>query len=249
MSQLREQSWPDVSTGPISISADGLVITVPSAIGFHPKQKVQVSATGQPTLNLEVKEILSPTTLSLGEVGTSIRKISVISNLYQNGTLLAPAQSRTHLSSEAVWPAVYAEEPTVALRMHSVDYFGQSYTDDNPMPVKIADGDINIGTVNVDLTHKDNYPNTGDIADSVRVGDGNETFTGTGLTEINKYALDVTSLNSLIRVAYDDVEVTQYNDDGDITQIEFRSATQTVAVASITYNTEGDFQRAQVTYV
>lgn len=75
---------------------------------------------------------------------------------------------------------VYEEEPTVALRTHQVDWLGRSYDASNPMPVQLSNGNIDIGTVNaeleVQLTHIDNYPDAGDVADSVRIGDGTETL-------------------------------------------------------------------------
>lgn len=78
---------------------------------------------------------------------------------------------------------VYEEEPTVALRTHLVDWLGRSYDATHPLPVQLSDGSIDIGTVNaeleVQLSHRDNYPDVGDVHDSVRIGDG------TDLLEIN----------------------------------------------------------------
>lgn len=56
-------------------------------------------------------------------------------------------------------------------------------------------------------------------------------------------------LNTLVKVPYDDIEVTQFNNDGDPTEIFFRRNGNDVAIITITYNNDGDFQRAQVTHV
>lgn len=73
---------------------------------------------------------------------------------------------------------VYEEEPTIALRNHLVDWLGRSYDTSNPMPVQLSDGNIDIGTVNaeleVQLSHQDDTPDDGDIADSVQIGDGED---------------------------------------------------------------------------
>ena len=44
--------------------------------------------------------------------------------------------------------AVYEQEPTLAKRTISVDEFGNFYDVNNPIPVRLSDGSVNIGTVN-----------------------------------------------------------------------------------------------------
>lgn len=53
--------------------------------------------------------------------------------------------------------AVYAEEPTVALRTHSVDWLGNAYTKENPMPVTTGEG-ILLGITYDDI--QATYPST-----------------------------------------------------------------------------------------
>jgi hypothetical protein len=71
------------------------------------------------------------------------------------------------------------EDSADAKRVIPVGLDGQiSGTVTNPIYVRLSDGSISIGTVNaeleVQLSHKDNVPNAGDVADSVRIGDGVE---------------------------------------------------------------------------
>src|SRR5690606_13016080 len=93
-----------------------------------------------------------------------------------NSRISAELQDRPAIPPDAYNRAVYDEEPTVALRNVLVDQQGRKYTADNPFPVQLSDGDVNIGTVNaeleVQLTDRDNYPNPGDVHDSIRIGNG-----------------------------------------------------------------------------
>lgn len=61
-----------------------------------------------------------------------------------------------------------------------LDENGDAYSPTNPLAVQLSDGSVNIGTVNaeveVQLSHIDNSPDAGDVADSVRIGDGVETL-------------------------------------------------------------------------
>lgn len=63
-----------------------------------------------------------------------------------------------------------------ARRVKIVGNSGEENGPDNPVHVQLSDGSINVGTVNaeleVQLSHLDNDPNSGDIHDSVRIGDG-----------------------------------------------------------------------------
>jgi hypothetical protein len=59
-----------------------------------------------------------------------------------------------------------------ARRVKLVDEGGDPINSLNPFPVDVVSGNINVGTVQVDLTHLDNYPNPGDTHDSIRVGNG-----------------------------------------------------------------------------
>ena len=174
-----ERSWLDV---PIQLftangGANGLV-TVASTSGFKVKQTVTLSSLTKPNLNLQVKRVLSPTSMIVGPVDQNIDKVSNIS-LYttaDSASVYASIQKRPGITLEDRKRAVYEEEPTVAERNVLVDEWGRFYRANNPLPVQLSDGSINIGTVQanleVQLTAKDNDPTAGKIHDSIRIGDG-----------------------------------------------------------------------------
>lgn len=70
------------------------------------------------------------------------------------------------------------EDDADAKRVLIVDELGNFNSPENPLFVQLSDGSVNIGTVNaeleVQLSHIDNDPDAGDVADSVRIGDGVE---------------------------------------------------------------------------
>ncbi len=74
------------------------------------------------------------------------------------------------------------EDNADSKRVTFVDESGviTGYSADKPLFVQLSDGSIEIGTVNaeleVQLSHQDDVPDTGDIADSVQIGDGTDTL-------------------------------------------------------------------------
>lgn len=166
---------------------DGLV-TVGDTSLFKVKQEIIIAAdTLQNLDNLEIKKIVDSTAMYVGPKGGSINaRINVSAyTVSLNAKIFANEQKRPSIPFEEFTRAVYDEEPVVANRTISVDKYGEYYTIDNPLPVQLSDGSVNIGTVNaeleVQLSHKDNYPNTGDVADSVRLGDGTNYITSTNV--------------------------------------------------------------------
>jgi len=169
-----ERYWPTVLLSPISILNH--IVTVSSTVGLHSKQIVVLSKTGQISQEFEIKRVLSDTTLHVGPKDSG--RMQEYSNPVQfdGGSLAMSEQNRNPMGSEIFLRACYAEEPLVALRTVGIDRNGQYYTTDNPLPVQLSDGSINIENVNanvsVQLTHLDNWPKVGDVNDSVRIGDG-----------------------------------------------------------------------------
>jgi hypothetical protein len=158
---------------------DGSIILA-STSGFKVKQKVKITAVGKPSILLEVKRVLSPTTLLVGPLSTGI---NTRTNLIEYTTDKFPAisaeeQEKNSITREDREAAIYEQEPTVAKRVVLVDEWGSFYQTANPLPVQLTDGSINISTLNaqleVQLTHRDNYPKLGDEHDSVRLGDGDD---------------------------------------------------------------------------
>lgn len=176
-----EKFWPNA---PVQVlTQDGGqygLITIPSTDLFKVKQKVVLFANGVTPLDLEVKRVTSSKTLELGPVGPSMSERSDV-RLYTtaaNAGIFAKEQSRPAIPTDQVWRAVYEEEPAVALRTTLVDRLGQKYSTTNPLPVQLADGSLNIGSIEanleVQLTAKDGDPENGRIHDSIRIGDGVE---------------------------------------------------------------------------
>ncbi len=132
-------------------TANGL-ITVPDTTLFKVKQDVHISANTLPTLyKLEVKDILSQTQMIIGPDGGAINLPTDLSayTVALSAVIFCPAeQKRPAINSDEYMRAVYAEEPTVALRTFQVDELGNAYDSTNPLPVAF-DGTISIGSVSI----------------------------------------------------------------------------------------------------
>lgn len=177
-----EKLWSAVPAVPLEISGNSRgLVQVSSTYGFKVKMNVTIS-DGTNSLLLEVKRIVNDKQMFLGEKG-DIKLRSNLSSFPAGSIVWALEQPRQSIPLQEIERAVYDEEPTVALRSVLVDNYGNYYRTDNPLPVKLSDGSVNIGTVNaeleVQLSHKDNYPDVGDVADSVRLGDGTNYLTST----------------------------------------------------------------------
>lgn len=167
---------------PQAVIANGTTdgkITVQDTGLFKVKQKVFLySNTQQSRDNLEIKKVLNETEMIIGPEKTPIHVYSDMSDFLVSDSSFIGSneQFRPSIPIEEISRAVYDEEPTVALRSSLVDKTGNKYGTENPFPVQLTDGSVNIGTVNaeleVQLSHKDNYPDVGDVADSVRIGNG-----------------------------------------------------------------------------
>lgn len=175
-----EKFWNRV--GPVILTSNGNTegqIEVLSAKNFFVKQQVILQSNTQEGF-FEVKAVKGPNILILGPRNTSLTARSDLSAFLvaDNAAVRAEQQSRNNIPEKEYTRATFAEEPIVAWRNVLVDYFGDYYTPDNPLPVQLSDGSINIGSVNaeleVQLSHQDNTPNPGDIADSVQIGDGTD---------------------------------------------------------------------------
>lgn len=246
-----ERKWFAVSQAFIANGTANGIIQVSDAAGFYVKAQVRITSITQPDLLLEVKRIDGTQFIHVGPIGQSIDARTNVSAylVADSASITLNEQKIPTIKTEDIIQAVYDREPIVAIRSVLVDRYGKHYSTANPLPVRLSDGSINIGTVNaeleVQLSHKDNYPNPGDIHDSIRLGDGVNETTITP-TNISKFALDVMPLNRLIRSSYDQITITSKNIDGDPTQIEFRSLGALVATVNITYDADGDLQSVTV---
>lgn len=160
-------------------SANGLV-QVADITGFYVKQKVSIKSNTQPSQLFEIKRFDSLTSFYVGPLppqGGIEKRSNISAYLVADGAVIsAEEQDRPGIKPDEHERAVYAEEPIVAKRTIQVDQFGRYYTVDNPMPVQLSDGSVNIGTVNaeleVQLSHKSDSPDPGDIADRINTIDG-----------------------------------------------------------------------------
>ena len=168
-------------------------IDVEKRCEFRVGQMVILKSSTQPSITLQIKRIINqdhvspydPVGIYLGPADKHIRERTDVSayRIADGATLEANEQMRPKVPEQEIERATYEEEPVVARRSILVDKCGKHYTVDNPVPVQLSDGTINIGSVNaeleVQLSHLDNFPDVGDIHDSVRIGDGED------LLEIN----------------------------------------------------------------
>lgn len=240
-----ERLWAFVSRPFTANGTAGGLITVADTAGFYVKSQVRITSSTQPSLLLEVKRINGTTQIEVGPIGQSILERTDVSAylVADSATITLYEQKIPPITNDSLLGYVYDREPIVALRSVMVDRYGRYYNTDNPLPVQLSDGSINIGTVNaeleVQLSHQDNVPNPGDVADSVRIGDGINTMSGSTVSP-SRYALDVLPANALIKKRYDTIVVTARNLDGDPTQIEYRLGTTVMQTVNITYTTDGD---------
>ena len=181
--------------GPVAFTVageeDGL-ITLDSVICFKVKQTVSIKAIGLPTLQLEVKRVISATQLYVGPrqaIPKENRSLKTRTDLTAYtpalmASIQAVEQSKTKLPPNDIIQGVYEHEPTVAIRTHLVDKIGQPFTSTNPLPTTATisgpnrDGlaILNIPTKNTEVSFS--FPNgtkfyqirTRDSKDTIRMG-------------------------------------------------------------------------------
>lgn len=157
---------------PQAFTADGTsvgVVTIANTSLFKVKQRIILASGAEPNLELEVKQVLSPTTMVVGPVTGSITAVADISAyLVSDGAnVFANQQKRPTIIADEFERAVYDEEPTVAKRVVLVDEFGNKYNSGNKLPVDATfSGSITVGEVS------QGDPNTLSNAWPVKVTDG-----------------------------------------------------------------------------
>lgn len=190
--------WPTIILTPINV-VDGYII-VSSTKGLHPKQEISLTLPGLPVLNCEIKRIFSPTQITVGESKQSIRGQFDQAKLspYIGGTLTSFEQPRNAMGMEPAIRAVYAEEPTVALRSHLVDYWGNSYDETNPIPIKIEslnDSVLVLGTEDGNITGTQHVLKVGPDL-NLRVKDEDATLLLSDISSKLTNPIDIRDLNA-----------------------------------------------------
>jgi hypothetical protein len=174
-----ERFWEKI--GPVPLTADGTIngkITVEDTDCFKVKAFVLLKSDTQGVQRFQIKRVISKTEMFLGPEKSKITSRSDLSifRISENALVEQPEQEKVKLDQEDIDQATYEQEPTIARRSLLVDKGGNHYTVQNPFPVRLGDGDVNIGTVNaeleVQLSHKDNFPDPGDVRDTVNIVDG-----------------------------------------------------------------------------
>lgn len=175
-----ERYWPAVA--PRQFTSDGTttgLIQISDTRGFKVKGRAILQSLTQPATEVEVKKVLSDTQMIVGKVGSPITDRSFNASIFtvvDGSFAFANEQEKVKVPQIDREHATYDQEPANAWRNVLVDQLGRYYETANPLPVRLSDGSINIGTVQaqveVFLTHLDNFPNAGDIHDSIRIGDG-----------------------------------------------------------------------------
>lgn len=143
------------------------------------------------------------------------------------------------------------EDDILARRVVFVDALGNFYNTNNPLPVILTDGSVNIGTVNaeieVQLSSRDNYPDSGDVHDSVRWGDQNYEAHITPSQDELRNAGNIVNLAKPFNRPWDSVRISAKNDCGDPTEIITSYKGTDVQMASIIYDSDDDFESLTVT--
>lgn len=241
-----ERWWQPVEQAFIANGTAQGRIQVLDARGFYVKAQVRIISNTQPAKFLEVKRIEGTQFIYVGDPGDITHRSDVSAYLVaDNAKIILYEQLIPAIKSDSIIQGVYAREPIVAIRSALVDEYGRFWGKQNPMPVELQTGSVNIGTVNaeleVQLSHKDNFLHPGDIHDSVRIGDGVDTITATAThSSVNKRALDVMTLNKLVPREFNQITIASKNSDGDPTLIHFKQSGATVATLTLTYDSDGD---------
>lgn len=129
-----EKKWPAVA--PQLFTADGGqhgVVKVTSAAGFKVKQRVIISALTQPNLTLQVKRVIGPDTIIVGEIPTkqgeqslTQRKDLQAYTVALGAYIFAEEQDKATLRPDDILQAVYRQEPGTTIGVEIDDQYGNA---------------------------------------------------------------------------------------------------------------------------
>lgn len=131
-----------------ALTADGTTdgtITVASTYCWKVGQTLICQSSAVEPRQLKIKAILSDTIIKVGDLNTPIFKFVDVSELLvADGATISLADDnngnrRPVIDLNEIRRQVYEEEPTVALRVHQVDWLGRSFSRENPVPVQVSD--------------------------------------------------------------------------------------------------------------
>lgn len=178
---------------------------------FRVKQDVIIESSTQSLIESIVQEVLEDGTIIVGPRDAGDRryhqkaKTDLSAYLVADGaTIRAERQGLKGMDIKEIAQEGFERGPISAFRNINVDKCGHVNDEQHPVWVQLTDGSINIGTVNaeleVQLSHQDNIPDVGDIADSVQVGDGVEIIEVNPDGSINVVVLTAPVANNPIHV-------------------------------------------------
>lgn len=150
---MLEGKWDAVA--PQSFTADGSStgqIQVADTAGFRIKQVAYLKDNSNNTLPVQIKRVLSPTLLIVGQVDNKIASwlpLDISAWTVAIGSRIgAEQQNKANIPTDDHYRAIYESDPVVADRVVQVDKYGNYYDDNNPMPI-VFDGTVEIGEVEV----------------------------------------------------------------------------------------------------
>jgi len=126
------------TSGVVTVAANACAL-------FKVKQKIYLSASGLPDLQLEIKEIDSEENIQVGPIAGTLKVpgantgISARTNISAytvalGAAIFAVEQKRPAIDNIEIVRATYQEEPTCAVRSIMVDDCGSTFGSDNPFP-------------------------------------------------------------------------------------------------------------------
>jgi len=203
-----EKRWRSIA--PRNLTANGTtsgIITLVTTRDIRVKQILNLYSNTEQQIQVQVQEVVSETQLRVSDVNGKINDSKDISAYLTAdiATIEATIQRRPPIPLTEHERAVYEEEPVVAKRVYLVDEYGDPYLSNNPFPVQLSDGSINIESLNAQLDV--HLSDIGSDYDATRIGDG------TDLLAINPDgSINVVSNNSDVKTpTIDNVVVTTAN--------------------------------------
>lgn len=228
-----ERKRLDVPEMPFTASGTSRgLVTVANIRGLFTGQIVTIKGSSLPTIQVKIKRFISNTQFFVGDKDKPIEHRTDISAylLANTPTVEAAEQPRPGITFEDRDRATYMEEPIAARRSILVDEFGSLFSQTNPIPVSLTNPNVEI---NVQLTHLDNFPNPGDIADSVRVGNG------VNILNINADgSANVIQQNRIVTTKHDEITITRDVFDR-ISLVDFKVAGASQQLLTLTRNING----------
>lgn len=248
---LNETKWNAVPSQPFTVSGTTLgILEIANAALFRVGMIVQMSSSVVLALNYKINRI-DDTEITVGREGFGINDVVDISTLLTTDTAVISAleQNRIPISQNDVLRYVFDEAPTIALRSSLVDADGNRYDANNMLPVDIGAASI---STTVDLTHLENFPNPGDVADSVQVGDGTTVMK----VDVQNMSISANRYEKLLPLVSNANWLKQVNFEsivpifaGDVATLEYMQAGNIVARLIATFVTDSNWTLVFESYI